>query len=208
VDLVGRELESPPCCATSALVSLDPPANSWTGGNDVSMSRLRSARGCLAAHLSCCQPTLAACPNLQVGSGAGVADGPSGTVTRVLTGQAGAGAARRRRRTGSSTGVRGAILGQVQRDVAAALPGEGSATSIRSRRMWRHGPWRLGRPARPGGLCLITAQTSQATLARKNPPAGGRAARRSHRRRFDDRLMAVLAFAWTGSKGESVRTAW
>jgi hypothetical protein len=158
------------------------------------MSRLRSARGCLAAHLSCCQPTLAACPNLPVGSGAGVADGPSGTVTRVLTGQAGAGAARRRRRTGSSTGVRGAILGQVQRDVAAALPGEGSATSIRSRRMWRHGPWRLGRPARPGGLCLITAQTSQATLARKNPPAGGRAARRSHRRRFDDRLMAVLAF--------------
>jgi hypothetical protein len=97
VDLVGRELESPPCCATSVLVGLDPPANSWTGGNDVSMSRLRSARGCLAAHLSCCQPTLAACPNLQVGSGAGVADGPSGTVTRVLTGQAGAGAARRRR---------------------------------------------------------------------------------------------------------------
>jgi hypothetical protein len=60
VDLVGRELESPTCCATSALPSLDPPTNSWTGGNDVSKSRLRSTRGCLAAHLSCCQPTLAA----------------------------------------------------------------------------------------------------------------------------------------------------
>ena len=37
-DLVGRELESPKCCATSALLSLDPPTNSWTGGNDVSKS--------------------------------------------------------------------------------------------------------------------------------------------------------------------------
>jgi len=47
---------------------------------------------------------------LQVGSEAGVADGRSGAVARVLTSWAGAGAARRRRRTGSSTGVRDAIL--------------------------------------------------------------------------------------------------
>jgi hypothetical protein len=87
------------------------------------------------------------CPNLQVGSGAGVADGPSGAVTRGLDWSGRAGAARRRRRTGSSFGVRGAILGRVRRDVAAALPGLGSATSIRSRRMWRHGlgVW-VGRP--------------------------------------------------------------
>ena len=98
VDLVGRELESPTCCATSALPSLDPPTNSWTGGNNVSKSRLRSARGCLAAHLSCCQPTLAACPNFACWVRAKVADGPSGAVTKVLTGQAGAGAARRRQR--------------------------------------------------------------------------------------------------------------
>jgi hypothetical protein len=38
-DLVGRELESPKCCAASTLLRLDPPANSWTGGNDVPMSR-------------------------------------------------------------------------------------------------------------------------------------------------------------------------
>jgi hypothetical protein len=38
-DLVGRELESPKCCATTVLPSLGPPANSWTGGNDVPMSR-------------------------------------------------------------------------------------------------------------------------------------------------------------------------
>ena len=69
VDLVGRELESPTCCATSALPSLDPPTNSWTGGNDVSESRLRSARGCLAAHLSCCHRHLRLVQILQVGSG-------------------------------------------------------------------------------------------------------------------------------------------
>jgi hypothetical protein len=38
-DLVGRELKSPKCCAASTLLRLDPPANSWTGGNDVPMSR-------------------------------------------------------------------------------------------------------------------------------------------------------------------------
>ena len=51
MDLMGRELESLTCCATSALPSLDPPTNSWTGGNDVSKSRLRSA-GALSAKLS------------------------------------------------------------------------------------------------------------------------------------------------------------
>src|SRR5947209_2232652 len=65
-----------------------------------------------------------------------VADGPSGVVTRVLTGQAGAG-----RPAGGGEQVHPLAFampsfGQVQRDVAAAVPGEGSGTSIRSRRMW------------------------------------------------------------------------
>ena len=41
-------LESPTCCATSALPSLDPPTNSWTGGNDVNRQCLAAAASALA----------------------------------------------------------------------------------------------------------------------------------------------------------------
>ena len=65
--------------------------------------------------LSCHSPVLLSTDTcslsefLHVGSGLRWADGPSGAVTKVLTGQAGAGAARRRQRN-RFIGVRDAVL--------------------------------------------------------------------------------------------------
>jgi hypothetical protein len=66
--------------------------------------------------LSCRSPVLLSTDNtcslsefLHVGSGLRWADGPSGAVTKVLTGQAGAGAARRGQRN-RFIGVRDAVL--------------------------------------------------------------------------------------------------
>jgi hypothetical protein len=99
--------------------------------------------------LSCRSPVLLSTDTcslsefLHVGSGLRWADGPSSAVTKILAGQAGAG-------SGPQTAAKQVHLafampsfGQMKRDVAA-VRGEGSVTSVRSRRMWRHGALALG----------------------------------------------------------------
>ena len=116
-----------------------------------------------------------------------------GTVARVFDWPRWGGAARRRR-TGSSTGVCGAIL----RGRCSVMWPPPSQVKIAARRSGRGGRGATGLGFGQTGQAPAVRQVmpghgagQPGHIGRKEPAGRWRAAYRSHRRRFDDRVVAV-----------------